>query len=166
MFVSNAVCPCETVLAIKAPSGKVDGERMKRYIVRSLNNRKGLSGQALLELAVGVIILVLIVSGILFFGQMFNYLHLINTAAREGARNAALCKTDSEVIAVVRERLSSLPNYDKALVLIDPPQGSRVKGGPVTVTVIYDAKLLPGIPRLIGSERPIVARATFRWNCD
>lgn len=138
---------------------------MMRFVKLTLSDKKGLKGQALLELAVGVIVLVFIVSGILFFGQMFNYLHLINTAAREGARNAALCKPDSEVIAIVRERLSSLPNYEKALVLIDPPQSRRVKGGPVTVTVIYDAKLLPGIPRLLASERPIVARATFRWNC-
>lgn len=113
-----------------------------------------------------MIVLVFIVSGILFFGQMFNYLHLINTAAREGARSAALCKSDSEVITIVRERLSSLPNYEKAIVRIEPPQGSRAKGGPVTVTVIYDAKLLPGIPRIIASERPIVARATFRWTCN
>lgn len=127
--------------------------------------RKGSNGQALLELGIGLIVLVLIVSGILFFGQMFNYLHIINTAAREGARNAALCKSDSEVIAIVRERLSSLPSYEKAIVLIEPPEGGRVRGEPVTVTVIYDAKLLPGIPKLFASNRPIVAKATFRWSC-
>ena len=122
-------------------------------------------GQAFLELAVGVVMLVLVVSGILFFGQMFSYLHIINTAAREGARNAALCKSDAEVRSIVYQRLSSLPNYDKAQVIIEPPEGGRVRGAPVTVTVIYDAKLLPGLPQLISSERPIVARATFRWLC-
>ncbi|MFA4015365.1 MAG: hypothetical protein RUDDFDWM_000445 [Candidatus Fervidibacterota bacterium] len=122
-------------------------------------------GQALLELAVGVVMLVLVVSGILFFGQLFSYLHIINTAAREGARNAALCKSDAEVRNIVYQRLSSLPNYEKARVIIEPPEGNRVRGAPVTVTVIYDAKLLPGLPRIVSSERPIVARATFRWLC-
>ncbi len=109
-------------------------------------------GQVILEFALVVTLLLVILLGILAMGMVFHWIHILNNAAREGARGAAVGRTDSQVITLVNELTRSLPNRvvdtdpnpdptgtKNPDVQINPLQANRVIGNPVTVTLVYRA---------------------------
>ncbi|SHI69267.1 TadE/TadG family type IV pilus assembly protein [Desulfofundulus thermosubterraneus] len=92
------------------------------------NNR----GQAMVELAIVLPVVILILMGIFEFGRVFYAYQMVTNASREGARLAALGRPDSEVV----ERATAAAGPVGTLeVSISPPPGTRSRGTPVTVTV-------------------------------
>jgi Flp pilus assembly protein TadG len=108
----------------------------------SADLRPGERGQAMVEFGLVVVIFFLIVSGIFDFGRALNGWVVLSNAAREGARQAAVGKCDSDVIAAARA-FAKVPGVDPATVsvTVSPPAGgaspncTRTFGDPVTVTV-------------------------------
>ncbi len=86
---------------------------MKRY-----RNEKG---NALIETAVTMPIVLLVCVGIFEFGRAYQTSQVLTNAAREGARMAVITgSTDADVTARVRAYMQAgqLPNYGTAIVTI------------------------------------------------
>lgn len=98
----------------------------KRYLT---NNR----GQAIVETALILPILILVLFAIMEFGQIFNQYIVVTAAAREGARVAAVSDDAAAQTAVVNATASI--NSNGLTVVIVYPEGGREQGKSVAVTV-------------------------------
>lgn len=122
------------------------------------NNR----GQALVELALVLPILLLILFGIIEFGRVYNSNIIVANSAREGARVGVVGSTDSEIIAKVKETASTL-NTSKLTINITPSSSSRVRGASLTVTVQYPVQInTPIISSIVGSTITLSSSSVMR----
>jgi Flp pilus assembly protein TadG len=103
------------------------------------NNR----GQALVEFALVLPVLLLLVVGAMEFGLIINEYLVVTEAAREGARSAALGNSNATVIAAVNTAASQI-NTAKLTITI-APSTTRVTGSGVTVTVQKPVQAITGL---------------------
>lgn len=123
------------------------------------NNKKG---QALVETALVLPIILLILLGIIEFGLIFNSYLVVGNASREGARTAAVGATDTEIRTLVGNVATTL-NAAKMTVSISPSQSVRKKGDEVSVTVVYDYNLMtPIISAIIPGPLELTSRSVMR----
>lgn len=101
-------------------------------------------GQSLVETALILPIVILILTGIIDFGLMFNNYLVITNASRDGARSAVVGKTDTDIKTEIRNMTSTL-DQSKLTITIYPAESLRKKGDNITVTVTYDYHLLTPI---------------------
>lgn len=106
--------------------------------------KKNCKGQALVETALVLPIILLILLGIIDFGLMFNNYLMVSNASREGARTAAVGATDSEITTLVGDVADTL-DASHLTVTITPSQAYRKKGDEVIVTVDYDYNMITPI---------------------
>jgi len=92
------------------------------------NNR----GQALVEFALVLPVLVLLIIGSMEFGLVINQYMVLAEAAREGARSAALGGSDTDVITVVQTAASQIDTTQLTITILP---ALRIRGSGVTVTV-------------------------------
>lgn len=92
------------------------------------NNR----GQALVEFALVLPVLLLLIVGSMEFGLIIHRYMAVAEAAREGARSAAVGGSNATVTSVVTAAASQIP-ADQLIISVTP--GTRVRGEGVTVTV-------------------------------
>ncbi len=119
-------------------------------------------GQALLELALALPILLLLIFGIIQFGIIFLDNQVINQAAREGVRVGAVGGSDAEILATV-ERITDNLDSARLQVLIDPADGERRRGDSLKVEVHYSVPImLPVIGELIPNPYPLTAITVMR----
>jgi Flp pilus assembly protein TadG len=119
-----------------------------------LKNEKG---QATVELAFSLIILVIFLFGIIDFGRIFHSYLTLEHAGREAARIASLGATDSEVVARVQASAPSL-NFNDVGVLISPSSEHRTRGTYVTVQLSYPFSF--SVPILENmAEEPLTLRS-------
>lgn len=99
-----------------------------------LKNQKG---QALVEFALILPILLLVVMAILQFGMMLNSYLTIENASREGARAGIVGSSDAEIQQLI---ISTSPNLDPTnlTVSITPEEGLRKSGDTIIVEVSYN----------------------------
>ena len=119
-------------------------------------------GQALVEFAIILPVLILIIAGIIEFGMMLNSYLTIQNASREGARYGIMGANDTEIIQVVR---NSSPNLDgsKLSIEITPGDASRKSGDTINVKVIYDYDLIvPIISNLLGNTVELKSETSMR----
>lgn len=117
--------------------------------------RKEQKGQALLESALVLPIILLVLLGMVELGRISNAYLVVIHAARHGARHAAVGATNAEIINSVNQ--ASIPlNPGELLISILPQQG-RQAGGNVRVIVSYPLRL---ITPLAGSflNNPVIVR--------
>lgn len=100
--------------------------RMTSYIK---NNR----GQALVEFALILPVLMLLIIGVMEFGLIINQYMVVTEAAREGARSAALGGSNATITTVVKTAASQMDTSQ--LTVTVSPATTRVRGNGVTVTV-------------------------------
>lgn len=102
--------------------------------MKSLKNQEG---QALVEFALILPILLLLVMGILQFGMMLNSYLSIENASREGARAGIIGSSDSEIKSTV---IATSPSLDPNIVIvtITPTEANRKSGETLTVKVTYN----------------------------
>ena len=114
----------------------------------SLRNRKG---QALVEMLLVLPFLLLIFSGVVDMGLVYQRNLLVNEAAREGVRLAALGKDNRAILAAVQR-------YDSTLTTTTSASGKKVT---VTVkgTVALNTPLMKKI--FTPSPYPVQASATM-----
>ena len=124
--------------------------------------RKTQHGQAVVEMALVLPILIMLVFGIIEFGRILNTYMTVTNISREGAREGAVGGTDAEIIDAVEMGAS----LDAALlnIEIDPiSAGTRSRGSSVTVVVSYDVDIIaPIIGNLIGDPYTVRAQTTMR----
>lgn len=142
----------------------------KRQVNRGRRNRHG---QAMIEFAIVVPVMMLIILGIVAFGAMWSHQLKLNNASREGARHGIVCgATDAEIEAIVRDR-AKLLNKSQAgpdtllTVDIDPPEtperlAGLLAGEPLTVTVHYDDYIAVPIFGVFANPKRLVSVTTMR----
>jgi Flp pilus assembly protein TadG len=124
--------------------------------------RRSEKGQALVELALIVPVLLLLVLGVFEFGRLLNAYMTVQHAAREGARLGILGATDAEIESRVLSTAVSL-DTTRMMVGIAPAKASRTTGTIMTVSVTYSFKVIvPFIDVLLGSSLPIRSSLSMR----
>lgn len=124
----------------------------------SLKNEKG---QALVEMALVMPLLLLLLMGIFEFGRIFfDYLSIAN-ASREGARWAVVGKPDDDVINVIENACATL-DLNRLQIEITPPQNERARGEPLTVSLRYEIDMIvPLLGVVMPDPFPIEAHTTM-----
>jgi len=119
-------------------------------------------GQALVELALVLPILLLILMAIVDFGRIFHGYLSVTTAAREGARSAAMGQTDTQIRT---NSIQSATPLDSALLTVQiiPAAGERFSGTNVEVTVTYRLAILtPIMQSFFPNPLLVTGRAVMR----
>lgn len=123
---------------------------------------KDQKGQALVEFAIILPILLLLVMGILQFGMMLNSYLTIENVAREGARTGIIGSSDDEIQNLI---ISTSPNLDpqSLIVTITPSEGIRKSGDTLTVKVTYNYELtVPIISNLFNNVVVLNGQTSMR----
>lgn len=128
---------------------------MKKYIFSN-------KGQAIVETAMILPVILLILLGIIEFGRIFSTYSVITNASREGARYAAANTDDSTVRSKVDTMLSGL-NTTSVSVVISPSFSSRTHGQQVSVQVDYNLELItPLISSIVPNPLKLTSRTMMR----
>lgn len=127
--------------------------------MNKLNNEKG---QALVEFAIILPVLLLVLLGIMEFGMMINSYLTIQNASREGARLGIVGGTTDEI----KSRVAAVsPNLNAAdlNVSVSPDDGNRNSGDTLTVTVDYNYHtIVPFITNFINNIIVLNASTSMR----
>lgn len=103
---------------------------MKFYKMYLKNKR----GQAMVEFALILPLLLLLILGMIDFGRVINAYLVANHASREGVRQAAVGKSDSEIVSIVNLTTASLDSSSISIT-ITPQASSRTRGTEAEVKV-------------------------------
>lgn len=137
----------------------MSGRRLLRKAQRN-------DGQAAVELAIILPILVLLVFGALEFGRVFNAWIIVTQASRDGARVASVrCPQDAGCSSAVQTRVnSSLSGLDLADSRMTVSGGPYTSGDAVSVRVEHDVNLVvPLISAFFsGGDVTVVGDTTMR----
>jgi hypothetical protein len=117
---------------------------------------KNQRGQALVELAIVLPILLLLIFGITEFGRIYSSNIIINNATREGARAAALGAPDEDIIIIIKDRCAFL-DKTKLNIEITPLRLERISGNPVSIDVEYAVKIYAPIISAITADPYVVS---------
>jgi Flp pilus assembly protein TadG len=106
-------------------------------------------GQAMVEFALVLPVLLLLIMGIIQFGILFNNYVTLTDAVRAGARQAAVSRGLTDPVAATESRVkksaAGLKASDLAITVtpLDPNDGSAnwVQGGDVTVKATYPYRI-------------------------
>ena len=120
--------------------------------------RRDQSGAAAVEFALIASLLFMVLFGIIEFGRLFNELEVLNSAAREGARAAAVRGTGDEVADAVA---AAAGPYD----LHEQPTADKVcddttSGQPVTVA--WDQNFTFSVGLLPDFDKTLEIKGVFR----
>ncbi|NPV52387.1 MAG: pilus assembly protein [Firmicutes bacterium] len=119
-------------------------------------------GQALVEMAIVMTVLLLLLTGIVEFGRIFNASLTVVHASREAARVGILGKTDEEIINAAKSA-SGFLDPTKLTISIVPSEGERKSGQELTVEVQYPVHIIvPLINHIIPNPFLVSGRTTMR----
>jgi len=118
-------------------------------------------GQALVELAIVLPILLLILMAIVDMGRMYHGLLSVTTAARVGARQASLGQADAVIQAAAFAAAAPLET-NRLRVQITPSQSLRFAGTAIEVVVEYQLAILtPGMQNFFPNPFRVIGRAVM-----
>ena len=121
---------------------------------------KSKRGQSIVEFALVMPIYVLILMGIIEFGRVWMTMNVLSSAAREGARIAAVTGPDvSRVKTAVNNTLSAGNISNGTVTVSGPNSASEVR---VTVQITY-RPITGGIVPGLSSEIQLSKATTMRW---
>lgn len=119
-------------------------------------------GQAMVEMALVLPILLLLLLGIVEFGRVFNAFISVAHVSREAARAAALGSSDPEITALALDRAEGLEK-DRLVIQVTPEPSQRARGTGVEVEVDYSVPLIaPLLANLLPNPFPVSAQTTMR----
>jgi hypothetical protein len=119
-------------------------------------------GQALLEFALVLPVLLLLVFGIIEFGLIFFDNLVITQAAREGARVGVVGGSDAEIIETIEYSAASL-DQSRLQIEIEPGQTVRSQGDPLKVEVHYSVPIMtPIMGQFLSNPYPLQVSVTMR----
>lgn len=119
-------------------------------------------GQAMVELALILPVLLLLLFGCIEFGSIFGAYLMVNNLARDGARYGVVGHTDAQITALVFNNKAWL-DESKLEVDISPSYASRKKGDALHVMVNYEVELFtPGIINMLPNPLPVVGECIMR----
>jgi Flp pilus assembly protein TadG len=119
-------------------------------------------GQALVELALIIPLLLLIVLGGLDMGRVLHSYLVLTSATREGARLGIVGASDNAIRNGVKEVAYTLKLQDDD-ISITPAQGLRARGTALQVKATTELQLLtPMLNIIVPSPFPLAAQTTMR----
>lgn len=119
-------------------------------------------GQSMVETAMILPIIILLFLGMFEFSRIFGSYLLITHASREGARLAAIGKTDAEIQANIENKVNIL-NVSELQILMDPEEGGRITGEDVRVCVKYKLQIYaPVISSIVANPFELEANTYMR----
>jgi Flp pilus assembly protein TadG len=119
----------------------------------------GGKGQATVEMALVLPILIWLLVGLVDIARMANAYLIIQHAAREAVRLGITGASDPQVS---ERAMATATTLDPARLSVSiTPAGTRTTGSDITVTVAYRYRVL-ALMGIIGSEVPLEARLTAR----
>ena len=133
--------------------------------MKPANLIKKQKGQSLVETALVLPIILVLLTGIIDFGLLFNSYLQVSNASREGARIAAIGSTDEQIISAVNTAAAAL-DIERLTVAIAPSQAAgRSSGDSVAVSVQYDYNMItPIITAIIPG--PIELKTSTTMRCE
>ncbi len=121
---------------------------------------KSEKGQATVELALSLTILVFFIFAIIDFGRIFHSYLSIEHASREAARIASLGATDSEVVQIAKQSAPSLNSNDLGIT-ISP--SIRTRGTYVTIHTTYPVSIsIPLLQNVLPDPLVIKGKTVMR----
>lgn len=131
-----------------------------RLIQRLVSDKRG---QALVELALILPILILLIMGTMEFGRIFHSYLLITNASREGARVGIVGASNDVIKNNVKDVAVSLGLTDSQISITPVDQSSRTRGAPLTIKVDYSVSLItPVLDAIVPNPFPLTASTTMR----
>lgn len=127
--------------------------------------RKTQRGQAVVEMALVLPILIMLIFGIIEFGRILNTYMIVTNLSREGARQGATGGTDAEIVTAVKSGTNSNQiNPNNLTVIINPAANSpRARGSSVGVRVSYPVDIIaPVIGTVIGDPYTVTSETIMR----
>ena len=123
-------------------------------------NNKKITGQALVEMAIILPILIALIFGMTDFARVLNAYLATTEASREGARVAALSGNDAAVVLAVN---AAVPNLDSTRLTVTALPATRSRGDAVTVTVTYSIDIItPLVNTMLTNPMPITSQTIMR----
>ncbi|MCP8616131.1 TadE/TadG family type IV pilus assembly protein [Salirhabdus salicampi] len=118
-------------------------------------------GQATVELALTITILLFIVFGMIDFGRIFNVYLTLEHSTREGARIASIGAENTEIYQRVRNAAGNL-DADQMNISISP-DSNRTRGSYVTISVSYPVSIsTPIIQEIVPNPYIVKTETTMR----
>ncbi len=108
-------------------------------------------GQALVEFALAISLLLILLVGMLEFGFVFHTYLSLDHASLEGARVGALGGSDEAISAKVLEVVSQDVDPGILQIKIIPQSGQRLRGHPLSVTVEYPRTFITPFGSIVGN---------------
>jgi Flp pilus assembly protein TadG len=119
-------------------------------------------GQALIEIALALPILILFFCGIVDFGRILHAAASLEMVAQESVRLAGLGRDDSEVTQFALDK-SDINDKASINVAITPSYSQRKAGDYVTVNITYPIKYItPVINTILPSPFVVSTKSTIR----
>lgn len=102
------------------------------------------SGQALVEMALSLTVLVFLLFGIIDFGRLFHAYLALDHAGREAARAASIGASDAQIKTIA---IQGSPGLDSAKlnISISPTEDQRKRGVYATISLTYSIEILTPI---------------------
>lgn len=125
-----------------------------------IDKRKSIKGQALVEMAIILPVLIALIFGMTDFARVLNAYLATTEASREGARVAALSGNDAAVVLAVND---AVPNLDPTRLTVTTLPAIRSRGDAVTVTVTYNIDIItPLVNTMLNNPMPITSQTIMR----
>ena len=125
------------------------------HLIRSyVKNRRG---QAMVEMALALPVLILLLLATMEFGRVLHDLLVVTQAAREGARSMAV--NEGSTTAVFRIRAAA-PSIDPSEMTISIYPPTPARGQPVTVTVVHPVQIMTPLVSELFPENPFPVTGT------
>jgi Flp pilus assembly protein TadG len=132
-------------------------------IQRRMDNIKEKKGQALVEIALALPILLLLLCGIVDFGRILYSGIAINMAAQEAARYASFGHSDIEISDKAKDSCSLSDENTSMRIRVSPSAASRTSGTYVKVEIDYDVKYItPLMNKILGGSFTVKTSSTIR----
>ncbi|MGI6358032.1 MAG: TadE/TadG family type IV pilus assembly protein [Bacillota bacterium] len=124
--------------------------------------REDRRGQAMVEMAIVLPLLLLVLMGIIDFGRIYHGYLTVTTAAREAARQAALGANDDEIRQTALAAAAPLP-VAALTVDVNPAAANRYPGTAITVEVRCRLPILtPIMQGLLESPFTVLGQAVMK----
>ena len=113
---------------------------------------KSEKGQAMVEFALCLPLVLMILGAIIDFGWVFMHELTLSTAVREGARVAVINVSDGTYIDKAKEKVedtASICNNGTLTVNVTPTNHTNPGEGGIEVSAVYDLQMLTPMAKLI-----------------
>ncbi len=121
---------------------------------------KSEQGQAIVETALIMPLLIMMIFGMVELGRLGNAYLAVTHAARHGARHGVVGGSNPEIIEKVKN--ASLPLDNEKISITIYPETGRITGTDLSVTVAYPVELIipffPGLSSPVNVESTVIMR--------